>query len=122
MASSGILLSSSKEVNPQNNAFGAQEFCTKLSGTVQVWNTVSFQTFFLVEEGDYFAEGTEKCKILGNSMDRELENMEDHGCYKIHYLVDEEISICSSYPMRHKTTLHCSERKANVFRNWIMRH
>ena len=36
-----------KSTNPQNKRFGAQENCTELCGTVDVWITVSFQTFFL---------------------------------------------------------------------------
>ena len=36
-----------KRTNPQINRFGAQETCAELCGTVDVWITVSFQTFFL---------------------------------------------------------------------------
>ena len=36
-----------KSTNPQNMPFGAQENCTQLCGTVDVWITVSLQTFFL---------------------------------------------------------------------------
>ena len=36
-----------KSTNPQNKRFGAQETCTELCGTVDVWITVSFQTVFL---------------------------------------------------------------------------
>ena len=60
------------------------------------------------------SKGTEKCKILGNLLDKEVENLEDHGCSKVQDLVDEEIWICWSYPFRHKTTLHCAERKAKI--------
>ena len=54
-------------------------------------------------------------------MDKEVESLEDHGCPQIYDLVDE-VWICSSYPFRHKTTLHCAERKAILFGNWIMQH
>ena len=73
-------------------------------------------------KGEHFAKGTEKCKILGNSLDKEVENLEDHGCPKVQNLVDEEIWVCSSYQFRHKPTLHCAERKAKMFGNGIMRH
>ena len=73
-------------------------------------------------KGENFAKGTEKCKILGNLLDKEVENLEDHGCPKVQDLVDEENWICSSYPFRHKTTLHCAERKPKLLGNWIMRH
>ena len=73
-------------------------------------------------KGEYFAKNTEKGKILGNLFDKEVEEFENHGCLKVQDLVDEEICICSSYPFRQKTTLHCAERKAKLFINWIMRH
>ena len=69
----------------------------------------------------YFAKGTEKCKILRNLLDKEVENWQDYGCPKVQDLVDE-IWICSSYPFGHKTTLHCAQRKAKLFGNWIIRH
>ena len=68
-------------------------------------------------KGRYFAKGTEKGKILGTLLEKELENLEDHGCPKVQDLADEEIWICSTYPFRHKTTLHCAERKAKLFDN-----
>ena len=73
-------------------------------------------------KGEYFATATEKCKVHGNLLDEEKEDLEVHDCPKSQDLVDEEIWICSSYPFRHKTTLHCSERKAKMFGNWIMKH
>ena len=73
-------------------------------------------------KGEYFARGTEKCKILGSLMDKEVENLKDHGSPKVHDLSEEEVWICSSYPFRHKTTPHCAERRAKLFANWIMRH
>ena len=72
--------------------------------------------------GEYVAKGIEKCKILGNLLDEEVENLEDHGCPTVQDLVDEEMWICSSYPFRHKITLHCAERKAKMFGNWTMQH
>ena len=59
-------------------------------------------------KGKYFAKGTEKYKILGSFLDKEVENLEDHGCPKVQGLVVGEIWICSGYPFRHKTTLHCA--------------
>ena len=29
------------------------------------------------------AKGTENCKILGSFLDKEVENLEDHGCSKV---------------------------------------
>ena len=36
-----------KSTNPQNKRFGAEETCTELCGTVDVWITMRFQTFVL---------------------------------------------------------------------------
>ena len=41
------------------------------------------------EKGEYFAKGTGKCKILGNLLDKGVENLEYHGCPKVQDLVDE---------------------------------
>ena len=73
-------------------------------------------------KGEYFAKGTEKCKILGILLVKEVDILEDHCCPKVQDLVDEEIWICSSYPFRHKATSHYAERKAKLFGDWIMRH
>ena len=73
-------------------------------------------------KGEQFAEGTEKCEILGNLMDKEVENLEDHVCPKVQDHVGEEVWIRSNYTFRHNTTLHCPERKAKLFGNWILRH
>ena len=72
-------------------------------------------------KGEDFAKWTEKCKILGNLLDKEVESLEDHGCPKLQDLVDEEIWIFSSYPFRNNTTLYSAERKSKMFGNWIMR-
>ena len=40
---------------------------------------------------EYYAKVTEECKILGHLLDKELENLDDHGCHKIRDLIDPEI-------------------------------
>ena len=42
-------------------------------------------------KGEYFAKGTEKCKILGTLPDKEVEKLDDHGCPEVQDLVDEGI-------------------------------
>ena len=65
---------------------------------------------------EVFAEGLEKCRLLTNLLGRNLENLDDYGCLKIQDLVKTHSSwICSSYVFRHKTRLHCAERKAKVY-------
>ena len=73
-------------------------------------------------EGEEFAEETEKCEIPGNLLDRDVEKLDDHGCPKIRDLVDEEMWIGSSYPIRHKTTYHCAECKAKLLGDWTVQH
>ena len=63
-----------------------------------------------VVKDEYFAKGTEKCTIHGNLLNREVEKLEDHGCPIVYFLFDGETWICTSYPFRHKTTLHYVER------------
>ena len=89
-----------------------------------VWNSRCFYYFELPNilprdvNGKYFAKGTENCNILGNSLDKKLENLDDHGCFKNRDLADEEFWIWSSYPFGHKTTLECAERKAKLLGHW----
>ena len=52
-----------------------------------------------------------------------VENLVDYGCSKIQDLVKtDNVWICSRYPFRHKTRLHCAERKAKVYGEWAMQH
>ena len=73
-----------------------------------------------------FAKGFEKCRLLNNILGQIVENLDDHGCPKIHDLVGEgkanSLWICSSYPFRHKTRLPFAERKAKVYGEWVMQH
>ena len=112
-----------KSLKPQNKCFGAQK---NWHGIVLNSGRLDYSELSNIlpraENGDYFAKGTDKCKILANLLDEVVENLEDQGCTKVQDLVDEEIGICPSYPFRDKTTLHCAELKAKLFGNWIMRH
>ena len=70
------------------------------------------------------AKRTEKCKIFCNLLEEGVENLEDHGCPKIQDLAetDDEMWICSCYPVRGKTTFRCSEGKEKLFGKWRMHH
>ena len=71
-----------------------------------------------VMNAQVFAKGLEKCRLLTNLLGRNVKNLDDYGCPKIQDLVKTDSSwICSSYPFRHKTRLHCAERKAKVYCN-----
>ena len=43
-----------------------------------------------VVKAPYFAEGTENLKIFGNSINKGVENLDDHGFPKVQDLVDAE--------------------------------
>ena len=69
------------------------------------------------------AKELEICSLLTRLLGQNVENLEDYGCHKNHDIVKTDSScICSSYPFRHKTRLHCAKRKANVYGEWAMRH
>ena len=73
--------------------------------------------------GNYFAKGRQKCRLLSAVLQRNVENLDDYGCPKIHTLAfrndDDSLDyVCSSYPIQHNTRLYCAERKAFVFGTW----
>ena len=67
------------------------------------------------------AKGFEKCRMLTNLLGRNVEDLDEYGCPKNQDLVEtDSLWICSSYPFRHKTRLHCADRKAKVYGEWTM--
>ena len=95
-----------------------------------MWNSRGFDFSELqnylpkVVKVEYFFRLTENYKILSKRENKDAENLVDHGCLKTQEPteLDEELWICSSYPFRHKTTLHCAGRKAKKFGDWTMQH
>ena len=76
-----------------------------------------------VVNAEVFAKGFEKCRLLTRLLGQNVENFDDYGCSKIQDLVKTDSSwVCSSYPFRHKTRLHCAERKPKVYGEWAMQH
>ena len=70
---------------------------------------------------EVFVKGLEKCRLLTNLLGQNVENLDDYGCPKIQdRFKTDSLWICSSYPFRHKTRLHCTERKAEVYGEWAM--
>ena len=66
-----------------------------------------------VMNAEVFPEEIEKCRLLTRLLGENVENLEGYGCPKIQDLVKtDSLWSCSSYPFRHKTRLHCAERKA----------
>ena len=76
-----------------------------------------------VMNAEVFVEGLEKSRLLTRLLGQNVQNLDDCGCPKYQDLVKTDSSwICSSYPFRHKTRLHCAERKAKVYGDWAMQH
>ena len=76
-----------------------------------------------VMNAEVFPERLKKCRLLSNLLGRNVQNLDDYGCPKIQNLVKtDSLWIFSSYPFRHKTRLHCAERKAKVYGAWPMQH
>ena len=84
-----------------------------------------FAVFYDIKvlNAEVFAKGLEKCRLLTSLLGQNVENLDDYGCPKIQDLVKtDSLWNCSSYPFRHKTRLHCVERKAKVYGVWTMQH
>ena len=76
-----------------------------------------------VMNAEVFAEGLEKCRLLTRLLGQNVKNLDDYGFPKIQDLVKtDSLWICSNYPFRYKTRLHCAERKAKVFGEFAMQH
>ena len=76
-----------------------------------------------VMNAEVFAKGLEKCRLLTSLLGQNVENLDHYGCPKIQDLVKtDSLIICSSYPFRHKTRLHCAKGKAKVYGEWAMQH
>ena len=76
-----------------------------------------------VMNAEVFAKWLEKCRLLTRLLGQNVENLDDYGCPKIQDIVKtDSLWICSSYLFRHKTRLHCAERKAKVYGQWAMQH
>ena len=77
-----------------------------------------------VMNAEVFAKWFGKCRLLTRLLGQKVENLDDYGFPKIQVLVGEGKAdrswICSSYSFRHKTRLHCAERKAKVYGDWAM--
>ena len=72
---------------------------------------------------EVFAKGFEKCRLLSSLLGQNVENLDDYGSLKIQNLVKtDSLWNCFSYPFRHKTRLHCAERKAKVYGEWAMQY
>ena len=72
---------------------------------------------------EVFANGLEKCRLLTTLLVQNVGKLDDYGCPKLQDLVKRDtLWNCSSYCFRHKTRLHCAERKANLYGERAMPH
>ena len=72
---------------------------------------------------EVFGKGLEKCRLLTSLRGPIVENLDDYGCLKIQdFVKTDSLWNCSSYHFRHKTKLHCAERKTKVYGDWTMQH
>ena len=87
-----------------------------------------FAVFYDIKmmNAEVFAKGFEKCRLLTRLLGQSVENLDDYGCPKIQDLAGEgkvnSLWNCSSYLFRHKTRLHCAERKAKAYGERAMQH
>ena len=59
-----------------------------------------------------FTKGFEMCRLLATLLGKNVGKLDDYGCPNNQDFVRTDSSwICSSYPFRHITRLHCDERK-----------
>ena len=76
-----------------------------------------------VMNAEVIAKGLEKCRLWTRVLGENVENLDDYVWPKTQDLVQTDSSwICSSYLFRHKTRLHCVERKAKVYGKWTVQH
>ena len=111
-------------VNLKNRQHGRQVIYMEMREVVESWiMIISLLSFcdIKVMNAEVFAKGLEKCRLLTRLLGQNVENLDDYGCPKIQDIVKtDSLWICSSYPFRHKTSLHCAERKAKVYGEWAL--
>ena len=119
----GYWFRSPKKPKPTNQAV----WCKRILNGI-VWNSGRLDYSELPNfvpsdvKGEYFAKRTEKYKILGCFLAKDVDNLANHGCPKVQDLLDEQMLICSRDPFRQKITLHCANCTAERLGNWIMQH
>ena len=122
----GFLFCSPKTFKPNKNTTSN---ISHLRGIAWSSGKLDYEKLFAVfydikvMNADVFAKGLEKCRLLTSLLGQNVKNLEDYGCPKNQDLVKtDSLWICSSYPSRHKTRLHCTERTAKVCGELAMQH
>ena len=115
-------------LNPINRQYGTQIIYMDAWSSGKLEYEKLFAVFYDIKvmNAEVFAKGFEKCRLLTRLLGQNVENLDDYGCPKIQDLAGEgkvnSSWISSSYAFRHKTRLHCAERKAQVYGDWAMQH
>ena len=126
----GILVFTSQKYKPSKQTYWLTNLLHNIhwqSGAydyTQLENILNVENF---EHAEFFAKGSEKCKILSQILNKPVENLDNLSCPPASALVFRNEKgecdwICSSYPLRHLKTLHCAERKAYVYGLWTKTH
>ena len=67
-----------RSTHPQSKRFGVQEICMELSGSVDAWvNSEPANILLRALKDERFSKRTEKCKILCNLKEKQVENLKD---------------------------------------------
>ena len=113
-------------LNLINRRHGTQVTYMELHEVVEGWimrSCLLSVTTLRVLNAEVFAKRFEKCRLLTRLLGQHVQKLDDYVCPKVQDLVKADSSwICSTYPFRHKTRLHCVERKAKVYGDWAMQH
>ena len=77
-----------------------------------------------VMNAEVFAKGLENCRLFTRLIGQNVENLDDYGCPKVQDLfkTDGQFVDLLQLPFRHKTRLHCAERKAKMYGEGDMQH
>ena len=79
------------------------------SGALDYNDVTKVLTSLKQYRAECFAKRLEKGTMLSALLGKQVEKLDGYGCPKI-----QEIKcdwLCPSYPYRHRTTLHCSEKR-----------
>ena len=113
-----------KSTHPQSKHFGVHITCRQLCGRVNVGITVSCPTFLLEIKGlNILPKEKKNARFLATSWIKRWKTWMIVAASKIvDPRADGEFWISSNYPLRHKTTFHYAERKAELLGNSARQH
>ena len=75
---------------------------------------------YIIPGVGYYAKGGKKCEILSKLFKIPFHDLNDLGCPAIELQDLKNNFECESFPSRHRRSLHCAQRKAGVYYNWLI--